>query len=96
MKKIILLTITLTTFFACQSGNNKEQNLEQIDKKSAREVVLSTKTVGDSVLHITNQKIWANDLLIGEKVDTLITHKQFSPSDSTSTSTSTPIYVTIQ
>ncbi|MBO6212671.1 hypothetical protein SAMN05421738_10774 [Algoriella xinjiangensis] len=92
MKKIILLTITLTTFFACQSGNNKEQNLEQIDKKSAREVVLSTKTVGDSVLHITNQKIWANDLLIGEKVDTLITHKQFSPSDSTST----PIYVTIQ
>ncbi|HAD78401.1 MAG TPA: hypothetical protein DCF99_01820, partial [Flavobacteriaceae bacterium] len=59
---------------------------------SAREVVLTTETKGDSVLHITKQKIWSNDLMIAEKVDTLITHKQYTPTDSTKI----PIYVTIQ
>ncbi|WP_334124917.1 hypothetical protein [Empedobacter brevis] len=92
MKKIVFLAVALTTFFACQSNQNENQNLEQIDKKSAREVVLTTETVGDSVLHITKQKIWSNDLMIAEKVDTLITHKQYTPTDSTKT----PIYVTIQ
>ncbi len=70
MKKIVFLAVALTTFFACQSNQNENQNLEQIDKKSAREVVLTTETVGDSVLHITKQKIWSNDLMIAEKVDT--------------------------
>ena len=92
MKKILLITLPLATFFACQSNQNENQNLEQIDKKAAREVVLTTKTVGDSVLHITKQKIWANDLMIAEKVDTLITHKQYTPNDSIKM----PIYVTIQ
>ncbi len=92
MKKILFLTLISTTFFACQSNKDENQNLEQIDKKSAREVVLSTKTVGDSVMHITKQKIWSNDLVIAEKVDTLITHKQYTPTDSTKI----PIYVTIQ
>ncbi|MGV0938338.1 MULTISPECIES: hypothetical protein [unclassified Empedobacter] len=92
MKKILLITLPLTTFFACQSNKNENQNLEQIDKKSAREVVLTTETKGDSVLHITKQKIWSNDLIIAEKVDTLITHKQYTPTDSTKI----PIYVTIQ
>ena len=92
MKKILFITLPLATFFACQSNQNENQNLEQIDKKSAREVVLSTKTVGDSVMHITKQKIWSNDLVIAEKVDTLITHKQYTPTDSTKI----PIYVTIQ
>ncbi|WP_312921521.1 hypothetical protein [Empedobacter brevis] len=92
MKKIVFLAVALTTFFACQSNQNENQNLEQIDKKSAREVILTTETVGDSVLHITKQKIWSNDLMIAEKVDTLITHKQYTPTDSTKI----PIYVTIQ
>lgn len=92
MKKIVFLAVALTTLFACQSNQNENQNLEQIDKKSAREVVLTTETVGDSVLHITKQKIWSNDLMIAEKVDTLITHKQYTPTDSTKI----PIYVTIQ
>ena len=92
MKKILLITLPLATFFACQSNKNENQNLEQIDKKSAREVVLTTETKGDSVLHITKQKIWSNDLMIAEKVDTLITHKQYTPTDSTKI----PIYVTIQ
>ena len=43
-------------------------------------------------MHITKQKIWSNDLVIAEKVDTLITHKQYTPTDSTKI----PIYVTIQ
>lgn len=92
MKKIVFLTLISTTFIACQSNQNENQNLEQLDKKSAREVVLTTETKGDSVLHITKQKIWANDMMIAEKVDTLITHKQYTPTDSTKI----PIYVTIQ
>ncbi|MDM1522271.1 hypothetical protein OBK22_05630 [Empedobacter falsenii] len=92
MKKIVFLTLILTTFIACQSNQNENQNLEQLNKKSAREVVLTTETKGDSVLHITKQKIWANNMMIAEKVDTLITHKQYTPTDSTKI----PIYVTIQ
>lgn len=91
MKKILLTTFVITMFYGCQTSNNNE-NLEQIDKKAAREVVLSTKTVGDSILHITKQKIWENDIVVNEKIDTIITVKQWSSSDSVST----PIYVTIQ
>ena len=92
MKKTLPFLLPLTAIFACQSPQNTNQNLEQIDKKSAREVVLSIQIKGDSVLHITQQKIWSNDLMIAEKVDTLITHKQYTPADSTKI----PIYVTIQ
>ena len=90
MKKLIYLALIAPLFIACQAESNQEQNLEQLDKTSAREVVLTTKTVGDSVLHITNQKIWSNNQLIGEKIDTLITAKQANDT------IKTPIYVTIQ
>ena len=73
MKKILFITLPLTTFFACQSNQNENQNLEQLDKKSAREVVLTTETKGDSVLHITKQKIWANDMMIAVKVPIYLT-----------------------
>ena len=93
MKKIILFALFSTTiFFACQSNQEQNQNLEQINKDSAREVVLTTQTKGDSVLHITKQKIWSNNMMIAEKIDTLITHKQYTPTDSIRL----PIYVTIQ
>ena len=92
MKNILPVRQLLTAFFACQSPQKSNQNLEQINKQSAREVVLSTQIKGDSVLHITQQKIWSNHLMITEKIDTLITHKQYTPADSTKI----PIYVTIQ
>ena len=90
MKKLLYLAFIAPLFIACQAESNQEQNLEQLDKSSAREVVLTTKTVGDSVLHITNQKVWSNNQLIGEKIDTLITAKQANDT------IKTPIYVTIQ
>lgn len=92
MKRKLLIISVFTLFYSCQSNQENSENLEQIDKKSAREVVLTTKTVGDSVFHITKQKIWANDVVINEKIDTLITSKKSIPTDSASV----PIYVTIQ
>ena len=90
MKKLIYTILILPSLFACQANNEQEQNLEQIDQSAAREVILSTKTVGDSTLHISHQKIWSNNQVISEKIDTIITAKQ--PNDSVKT----PIYVTIQ
>ena len=90
MKKFILLTIISFAFTACQQNLEREQNLEQLDKVSAREVVLSTSIVGDTVYHISNQKIWSNNQLVTEKIDTIKTPKQVSDS------IKAPIYVTIQ
>ena len=91
-KKIFIVILPLTLLISCQGNPEKEQNLEQLDKSSAREVILSTKENGDSIYHITQQKIWANNQLIAEQFDTLKTVKSINPSDSTKT----PIYVTIQ
>jgi len=90
MKKYIYTAIFSFALFACQSNTEREQTLEQLDKSSAREVVLSSKANGDTILHITQQKIWSNNKLVAEKIDTVKTVK-------TATDTiSTPIYVTIQ
>ena len=91
-KKIFIVILPLTLLISCQGNPEKEQNLEQLDKSSAREVILSTKENGDSIYHITQQKIWTNNQLIAEQFDTLKTVKSINPSDSTKT----PIYVTIQ
>ncbi|WP_322969275.1 hypothetical protein [Faecalibacter sp. LW9] len=93
MKKLVFSALIAPFFTACQTENTPEQNLEQLDQKSAREVILTTKTIGDSTLHITKQKIWANNQIIGEKIDTLVTAK--APNID-SANTSVPIYVTIQ
>ena len=93
MKKLIYSALIAPLFIACQTENSSEQNLEQLDQKSAREVVLSTKTIGDSTLHITKQKIWSNNQIIAEKIDTLVTPK--APVID-SANESLPIYVTIQ
>ena len=90
MKKILYIALIAPLFIACQAEADQEQNLEQLDKSSAREVILMTKTVGDSTLHITNQKIWSNNNLIAEKIDTLVTAKKVNDT------IKTPIYVTIQ
>ncbi|MBS7334140.1 hypothetical protein [Faecalibacter bovis] len=90
MKKLLYLTLITPLLFSCQSESNQEQTLEQLDKTSAREVVLSSTTIGDTVLHITTQKIWSNNQLAGEKIDTLKTVKAANDT------IKTPIYVTIQ
>lgn len=79
--------------------NQSEQALEQLDKKSAREVTLKTVTQGDSVLHITTQNIWYNGEQIAAKSDTIktaIAPKSWGTVDTFSTLSKVPIYVTVQ
>ncbi|ERJ59914.1 hypothetical protein [Sphingobacterium paucimobilis] len=93
---ITALSVSLLT--ACNSGQ-QEQILEQLDKKSAREVTLKTVTQGDSVLHITSQHIWYNGEQIASKNDTIKTlaaPNTWDGIDSTKTLSKVPIYVTVQ
>lgn len=90
MKKLAYLALPFL-FVSCLSGGNKEeQKLEQIDKGSAREVVLTSQEVGDTVYHLTKQKIWSENQLVAERVDTLKTVKGWNDT------IKKPIYVTIQ
>lgn len=98
MKKILAL-IFIMSLASC-GNNTKEDNLENINKKSAREVVLSTQTKGDSVFHITKQVLWYNNEQIATSVDTIVTLKKEktweTAQDSTLSLDKIPIYVTIQ
>ena len=98
MKKILAIT-SILTLISC-GNNEKEDNLENLNKKSAREVVLSTQTKGDTVFHITKQIIWFNNEQIATAVDTVVTLKKENTwetaQDSTLSLDKIPIYVTIQ
>lgn len=98
--KYLLIVVATISLISCQSTTEKEQVLETMDKGSAREVVLSTQTVGDSVYHISSQKIWAKGQVIVEKIDTIKTVIKLADwneaSDSTALLNKVPIYVTIQ
>lgn len=96
--KYLLIILCFLTFASCQYGQN-EQTLEQLDKKSAREVTLKTVTKGDSVLHITTQHIWYHGEQITSKSDTIITAvapNTWDIADSSATLSKVPIYVTVQ
>ncbi|MCC9042557.1 hypothetical protein LNQ81_07620 [Myroides sp. M-43] len=95
--KYILSILTAITLVSC-GGESKKTDLETIDKQSAREVTLKSVVVGDSILHITSQKIWANGQLITQKTDTLKTAKEAKAwGDNTTTSlVKVPIYVTVE
>ena len=84
-------------FTACTE--KPENKLESLDKKSAREVTLSTEVVGDTVLHLVKQRIWANGELILAKVDTLKTAQQIIDPKTNQEPTAmakVPIYVTVE
>lgn len=91
----LFLAITLGMTSCMQQSNN---NLTELDKKSSREVSLSSKVVGDTIYHITSQKIWADGTLIAEKTDTIKTIKEIN-SWGASAPTSlikAPIFVTVE
>lgn len=98
MKNILFLGFTLA-LVSC-TNTQKEDHLENLNKKSAREVVLSTKTNGDTVYHITKQIIWFNNEQIATTTDTVVTLKKENTWDTSQDSTLSldriPIYVTIQ
>lgn len=96
--KSFLSIIGLLTLVGC-STPKKEDALEGLDKKSAREVTLTTVTKGDTVYHLTKQNIWLNGEKIAEKVDTVktnLTQNTWSTNDSTPKLNEIPIYVTVQ
>ena len=96
--KYLLLVVCLITFTSC-FNRQSEQSLEQLDKRSAREVTLKTVTKGDSVLHITTQHIWYNGEQITSGTDTIVTAKApgtWGIADSSVTLSNVPIYVTVQ
>lgn len=94
------LIVILSVFGVASCANPaEEQALEQLDKKSAREVTLKTVTQGDSVLHITTQHIWFNGEQIASKSDTLktaVAPNTWDAVDSTKTLSKVPIFVTVQ
>lgn len=96
--KYLLAVLCFISFMSC-NNRESEQALEQLDKKSAREVTLKTITKGDSVLHITTQHIWFNGEQIASKNDTIVTALApgtWTTSDSSTTLSKVPIYVTVQ
>jgi len=89
MKNYTFLLL-LVIIVSCQSKPQQEQKLEQLDKKSAREVLLTAIEKGDTIYHLTQQKIWSDNQLVAEKTDTIKTVKAWNDS------IKTPIYVTVQ
>lgn len=96
--KYLLAILCFIIITSCQNRKS-EQALEQLDKKSAREVALKTVTDGDSVLHITIQHIWYHGEQIASKSDTIVTAVSpdtWNSVDSSATLDKVPIYVTVQ
>lgn len=96
--KYLFVILSALSLASCRQMT-KEQPLEELDKKSAREVTLKTVTTGDSVLHITTQHIWYNGEQIASKSDTLITAiapKTWGAVDTAKNMSKVPIFVTVQ
>ncbi|PRD57473.1 hypothetical protein [Sphingobacterium gobiense] len=96
--KYLLSALCLISVISCRDRRS-EQVLEQLDRKSAREITLKTVTKGDSVLHITIQHIWYNGEQITSKNDTIVTAiapGTWNTMDSSATLSKVPIYVTVQ
>lgn len=96
MKYIVSLTVIMS-LFSC--NNTPTENLENLDKKSAREVTLTTVTKNDTVYHLTKQIIWINGDKIVSKVDTLKTPLKVNSWSTDTTNmklNQVPIYVTVQ
>lgn len=98
MKKIIFTLSIATAVLTSCTSSQKENNLESLDKKSAREVTLKTVVAGDSILHITSQSIWVNGELLTQKNDTIKTAKTVNDWGVTEPITleKVPIYVTVE
>jgi len=99
MKHISLCLFISILGISC-SGTD-QNNLESIDKKSAREVVLRTVIEGDTILHISNQTIWANNTIIATRTDTIKTPLKApvwgeNPTNDNVDMQKPPIYVTVE
>lgn len=96
--KVTFLVLSLILFASCQNPT-QEQTLEGLNKKSAREVTLTTVTKGDTVYHLTKQNIWVNGEQIAQKVDTIktkLTETTWNSDENQIKLNQIPIYVTVQ
>lgn len=98
MKKAIVVVGIIALIATACSQQQPSQNLESLDKKSAREVTLKTIPAGDSIYHITAQTIWVNGQAVLEKVDTLTTAKNVNDwgANQPTSLEKIPIYVTVE
>lgn len=96
MKKLALICCVIG-LLSCE---DKQNNLENLDKKSAREVTLTTVTKNDIVYHLTKQIIWVNGEKLVEKTDTIQTKLVESTWEVDSSKikklNTIPIFVTVQ
>ena len=95
--KNIFAFASLLLLVGCNESTS--ENLENLDKKSAREVTLTTVTKNDTVYHLTKQIIWINGEQIANKVDTIKTPLKVQTWSADTTNmrlNQVPIYVTVQ
>lgn len=71
--QIALLLLSLMTVTACSDTEPKEDEVENVDKKSAIETVLSVKHIDNADVLVTKHKIWKDNKLFKEiiKRDTI-------------------------
>lgn len=98
MKLKIFSLLGLALLVSSCSQNKPTNNLSELEKSSAREVTLHSVIKGDSVYHITSQTIWANDQIVAQKSDTIVTAKEISDWNASKPTSlvRVPIYVTVQ
>ena len=71
--QIALLLLSLMSVTACNESESKEDEVENVDKKSAIETELSVQHMDTADVLVTKHKIWKNNKLFEEiiKRDTI-------------------------
>ncbi|WP_162087734.1 hypothetical protein [Chryseobacterium aquaeductus] len=71
--QIALLLLSLMSVTACNEGESKEDEVENVDKKSAIETELSVQHIDTADVLVTKHKIWKNNKLFKQiiKRDTI-------------------------
>lgn len=67
--QIALLLLSLMSVTACSNSESKEDQVENVDKKSAIETELSVQHIDTADVLITKHKIWKNNKLFKEIIN---------------------------
>jgi len=66
--KFALLFLSFLSIISCKDGEYKEDEVQNVDKKSAIETQLSVKHIDTADVLVTKYKIWKNNKLFKEIV----------------------------
>lgn len=96
--KISIISIVFAILFCSACTQQTANTLETLDTKSSREVTIKAEVAGDSILHLTHQKIWVNGQIVAQKTDTIKTAKEITAWGEINpiSLVKTPIYVTVE